>query len=117
MRKTVVPYQLIRVKSGKVVFEAAYVKYYPGANYCAMFERYPSSQTKVLICRKVEPNEDQYGFRLCKLVSRGQDNSENQIGFYVQESTVASEKEANERLEQNMKGVTAIAQALGGRKT
>ena len=65
------PYELIRAKSGNLYMEGAYCKYYYQLPYAALFEEYPAEQTKVVLLRRVEENEqNNFGVRLCKLINK-----------------------------------------------
>lgn len=112
MAKKNAAYQIIQEKTGKVLFEGAYVKYYPNVPYCAVFEEYPSEETRIWVCKKVPDGKDVYGYRQCRLVSCGLDHSSQTIGQYVKVCEVASEKEATQKIIANLKNTVALQKLL-----
>ena len=107
MNRKNIPYQLIQEKTGKPLFEAAFVKYFPDTPHCAMFQEYPAETTTIWVCRKVDPNEQEYGFRLAKLISHGA-GGDKVIGNYVKVFEAMTEKEAEKRLIANLVGISAF---------
>lgn len=100
-------YELIREKDKKRIFEAAYVKHYFGGQYCALLEDYPTADTRVLLCKKVQETDKSYGYLLCYL--EGHDISgERKIGFYVTVGEVGSEQEAEVKLKAILSGNARI---------
>lgn len=102
-------YQLIRNKDNKRIFSGAYVKHLMDGAFCAILEEYPSDNTKVLLCRRVNEREQDFGYLLCRLVKPNQNADEKVIGFYVTMGTVRSEQEAIERLKAIFQRKTANA--------
>lgn len=111
MKNGNIPYQLIQEKTGDTLFRAAFVKYYPGSPFCALMEEYPAEKTKIWVCRKVDHQTTDFGYRLAKLVSSSY-GSERIIGHYVKVFEAFSEKEAEDRLISNMIGMTVIKESI-----
>lgn len=101
------PYQLIQAKTGKVLMDGAFVKYYQDTPHCAVFAEYPAEETKIWVCRKVDPEEQDYGYRLATLISHGPSH-EKIIGSYVKLFEATTEEEAEDRLIANLVGVAAL---------
>lgn len=107
------PYQLIQKKTGKIDFQAQYCKYYPSIPYCALFEEYPSEDTRVMVCRNVTNDDRDYGYRLCSLILHRPDSSTGEIGDFVVIGQVRSEQEATEKIQANIMGNNLLHRALG----
>lgn len=107
MNRTQTPYHLIQEKTGKEQFAAAYVKYYPDTPHCALFQDYPAESTTIWVCRKVDPKEQEYGYRLHKLISHGA-GQDRLVGYYVKLFEAKTEKEAEDRLIANLVGTAFI---------
>lgn len=108
-------YQLIRENDGTVRFEGAYVKYYPGSAYCAVFEHYPAKQTRILICRQIESDHAHYGHHRCRLQRVQSHTTPAEVGCYTVLCEVSSEEEATKAVEANRKGMEALQKILQGR--
>lgn len=113
MEKKVANYQLVRESDEKIVFEGAHTKHYLEAPYCAIFERYPATETRVMVCKRVAENDNGYGMLRCRLVSRGADSPAVEIGKYVPLREVRSEKEATDMVEGNQKSTENLIRILG----
>lgn len=105
------PYELIRTKDNKSIFAATYAKHIYGGAFCALMEEYPSDNTRVLLCQRVEKDPD-YGYRLHHLVSHGMGGGAKTIGHYVTMGEVRSEQEAVAKVDAHIKGTMAIAELL-----
>lgn len=101
------PYQLIQEKTGKPLFDAAFVKYYPDTPFCALFQDYPVAVTTIWVCRKVDPQEQNYAFRLATLISHGH-GQDKTIGNYIKIFEAVTEKEAEEKLIANLVGTASL---------
>lgn len=111
MAKHITPYQLIQSKTEKILFQANYVKYYPDTPFCAMFKEYPADKTEIWVCRRVDPEEQQYGFRLAMLLSHGAGGT-NKIGDYIKVFQASSEEEADNKLLANLYGIAMMRNNL-----
>ena len=107
LRGEVKPYELIQVKTGELLFAAAYVKYYPQTQFAALLQEYPAERTKIWVCRKVDTQKTDFGYRLAKLVSHSA-GREKLIGNYVKVFEADTEKEVEDRLIANMVGTMAV---------
>lgn len=103
------PYELIRVKDSHSTFSATYAKYIYGGAFCALLEEYPSDDTRVLMCQRVE-EKPEYGYRLHRLVSNG--GGGKTIGYYVTLGEVRSEQEAMTKIDAHIRGTIALAELL-----
>lgn len=108
-------YQLIREKNNAVLFEASYVKHFLEVNYCAMFLQYPVEHTVVKVCKRISDKDKSYGNHTCRLVSRGIDSPEVEIGKYIPICDVTSEHEAIEAVEANVKAEQTLMNLLNMR--
>lgn len=103
------PYVLKRESSKEVLFEAAYVKhYYEG--FCALFEKYPSTNTTVWLCRKLDFRDTSYGFHLCELIRQYEDGN-TRVGYYIFLCQTSSEAEATQAMQANISS-RAVLQAI-----
>lgn len=104
--------KLIRVSDKKIIFEGAYVKYYPDPSgmgllpYCAIFKEYPAVETVIRICKRTDADDAFDNMNVCRLYNQGKD-----VGYYIPTALVGSEKEANNRIAANMKAVRVIRAA------
>lgn len=108
-------YQLIRERDNTVLFEASYVKHFLEVNYCAMFLQYPMERTAVKVCKRIPEKDKSYGNHICRLVSRGIDSPEVEIGKYISICDVTSEQEAVEAVEANVKAEQALMNLMNMR--
>jgi hypothetical protein len=95
------PYALIRDKDGELLFEASYAKHY-AEGYCALFLQYPSSDTQIQLCRKLETRDTSYGYNLVRLVRRFTLDEATDIGYYVPLCEASSEEEATKIMQDNI---------------
>lgn len=107
-------YQLINQATQQIRFEAMYVKYYFETPYCAIFEEYPAASTRILICRRLPDGEQNYRVTRCSLISRTLSGERKDIGTYVIEKEVRTEKDATAAVEASLRGTVALQRALGG---
>lgn len=106
-------YVLKRDTNKEVMFEAAYAKhYYEG--YCALFENYPANDTRVLLCRRLPKQDQSYKHNLMALIQQYPDGESRICGYFVIIREVASEEDATRVMQENISGVTAMNQILGG---
>lgn len=110
---TAFPYILIRSKDQQKIMTAAYCKFFFPEPYIALFEDYPSADTRVLVCRRAEEGR-QYGYREMELCSVEPGGSRKQIGRYVTVCECRSEQEAVNRVQENVRGASALLAALAG---
>ena len=113
MSERVLPYALIRDKDNELMFEASYVKHY-AEGFCAMFEQYPSSCTKVLLCKKLTFRDSSYGFNLMRLVRRDNADESTNIGYYTQLALTTSEENATKLIQCEVAAELAIRTILEG---
>lgn len=105
------PYELRRDTNQEVLFEAAYAKhYYEG--YCALFESYPASDTRVLLCRRLEKQDKSYRHNLMALYQQNPGEEERLCGYYVTIREVHSEEEATALMVENMSGSIFLRQVM-----
>lgn len=114
--KTVTPYLLLRSDDNSPYFNAAYCKFYGIVPYVALFEQYPSTDTRVLLCRKVEEGRP-YGHRLLELHGIDQDGKRENLGQYVAVYEGRSEEEVNNRLSDNLTANAALHSTLAEAQT
>lgn len=97
-------YQLIRLRDDKLMFDAAYTKYYPDTPYCALFEEYPAVETQIQICKKAPEDADMSNKNYCKLVTPAGVT----VGIYTPITTARTEKDANSKVEANILSEVAL---------
>lgn len=106
-------YVLKRDTTNETMFEATYAKhYYEG--YCAMFENYPASNTRVLLCRRLDRQDKSYRHNLMSLIQQYPEGESRHCGYYVIIKEVSSEEEATNVMLANIAGLMAMKQALEG---
>ena len=101
-----IAYKLIGVLEQDVKFEAAYCKFFP-VPYIALFQEYPSENTRVLLCRAADPDREQ-NYHLAQLQHIGFDGSDETMGHYVTVYEGRSEQEVVERLEKNLAAASVL---------
>lgn len=109
MEQNITAYQLVTQATGKIRFEAMYVKYFMGTPYCAVFDTYPPNEnTTILICRRLAEDEPNYRATKCNLISFDLTRNAKKIGTFVVESKASTEAEATRIVEANIRGAEAM---------
>ncbi len=106
-------YVVINPNNNEPAFQGDYTKYYPDHPYMAIFEEYPSTQTRIWICERLSAPEKQGSNKQLRLLMVRQPDGQLKIlGHFIHLSTVQTEQEANDKIQSLIRGDSLLMEIL-----